>query len=94
MSYRSNRGAANPELDDVRANMQFVAGIGARVETLCDDLGIFEEMHSDITADNSAGVQLEITPGPARVSVAGFVWENDGFPLKKLADHLTPETVS
>ena len=87
-------GSSNPELDDVRANMQFVAGIGARMETLCDDLGIFEEMHSDITADNSAGVQLEITPGPARVSVAGFVWENDGFPLKKLADHLTPETVS
>ena len=87
-------GSSSPEADDVRANMQFVAGIGARVETLCDDLGDFEEMRFDITADESAGVQLEIMPGPARVRVASFVWENDGFPIDELAGRLVPETVS
>lgn len=87
-------GSSNPEPDDVRANMQFVAGIGARVETLCDDLGDFEEMRSDITADDSDGVQLDITPGPARVRVASFVWEHEGFPIDELAGRLVQETVS
>ena len=59
--------SATLELDDVRANMQFVADVGARVTSLCDDLGEFEELRDDITAGASSGVQLEIAPGPARV---------------------------
>ena len=77
------------ELDDVRANMQFVADVGARVTSLCDDLGEFEELRDDITAGASSGVQLEISPGPARVRVNRSVWENDGFPLDELAERLS-----
>lgn len=80
--------SSNPEADDIRTNMRFVAGIGDRVATLCNELGNFEDIHSDITSDKSDGVQLEITPGAARVRVASSVWENDGFPLDELAGHL------
>lgn len=81
-------GENSIEVGEVRVNMRFVAGIGARVSELCNDLGEFEEMRTDITAEMSSGVQLEITPGPARVRVSSSVWENDGFPLENLAKRL------
>ena len=77
------------EVDDIRDSMRFVAGIGDRVSKLCSDLGGFEEIRDDITAEMSSGVQLEITPGPARVRVFSSVWENVGFPLDELATRLT-----
>lgn len=80
-----------PEFEDVRDNMRFVADIGSRVTTLCDDLGDFEEKRDEITADELSGVQLEITSGPARVRVARSVWENDGFPLDELAERLSSQ---
>ena len=79
---------ASPETDEVRANMRFVAGIGERVANLCDDLGDFEEIRADITTQTDTGVQLEISPGPARVRVARSVWEEDGFSLNELASRL------
>lgn len=78
----------NPQTDEVRANMRFVAGIGERVADLCNDLGEFEEIRADITTQTIAGVQLEITSGPARVRVAKSVWEEDGFSLDELSARL------
>ena len=81
----------DPELDDVLADMRFVADMGSRVTSLCDDLGDFEERRDEITADELSGVQLEITSGPARVRVARSVWENDGFPLDELSERLSSQ---
>ena len=81
-------GYNSTEVGEVRVNIRFVAGIGGRVSELCNDLGEFEEMRTDITAEMSSGVQLEITPGPARVRVSSSVWEKDGFPLDDLAKRL------
>ena len=77
------------ELDEVLANMTFVTDVGGRVSPLCDNLGDFEELRDGITAGTSSGVQLEISPGPARIRVNRSVWENDGFPLDDLAEHLS-----
>ena len=77
------------ELDEVLANMTFVADVGGRVSPLCENLGDFEELRDGITAGTSSGVQLEISPGPARIRVNRSVWENDGFPLDNLAEHLS-----
>ena len=81
-------GDRNPQSAEVRANMRFVDGIGERVADLCDDLGNFEDIRDDITTQTTAGVQLEITSGPARVRVAKSVWEEDGFSLDELAARL------
>ena len=82
---------ASPEAFDVRADMRFVSGIGDRVSDLCNDLGDFEEIRADITANTDSGVQLEISPGPARVRVARSVWEDDGFTLHELAIRLSSQ---
>ena len=76
------------ELANILPKMRFVAGLGGRLADLCNDLGDFEVMRSDITSDTDTGVQLEITPGPARVRVASSVWEDDGFPIDELAARL------
>ena len=85
------QGKDTVERDEVRINMRFVAGVGTRVSSLCDDLGEFEDWRADITAEIVSGVQLEITPGPARVRVSSSVWEKDGFPLEDLANWLAVE---
>ena len=74
---------------NIRANMRFVGGLGELLADLCNDLGAFEGIRTDITADTATGVQLEISPGPARVRVASSVWEDDGFPLDELAARLS-----
>ena len=75
---------------NILANMRFVAGLGERLADLCNDLGDFEELRDDITADTNTGLQLELSPGPARVRVASSVWEDDGFLLDELAENLLP----
>ena len=80
--------AGVPELDEVRAAMRFVQNCGQRLEHLCNNLGDFENQRDAITAEESEGVQLEITSGQARVRVFSSVWEKDGFPLDELADRL------
>ena len=79
------------ETDEVRATMRFVASIGDRLGALCNHLGKFEDLREDITSDESAGVQLEIIPGTARVRIARSVWGKDGFPIERLADHLASQ---
>ena len=79
-----------PNADDIRSNMRFVAGLGTRLVTLCNDLGAFEGLRSDITAETANGVQLEISPGPARIRVASSVWEDHGFPIDDLVANLLP----
>ena len=79
------------EEEEVRANMRFVADIGVRMASLCDDLGEFHDMRENITADGSSGVQLEIISGSARVRVASSVWEREGFPLDELPGRLNSQ---
>ena len=81
-------GDVDPELDTVRDDMRFVENIGNRVDQLCDDLNGLEELRGDITACESSGVQLEVLSGTARFRVRSSVWEEDGFPLKDLAERL------
>ena len=73
---------------NILAKMRFVASLGERLADLCNDLGDFEELRDDITADTDTGLQLELSPGPTRIRVASSVWEDDGFPLDELADKL------
>ena len=80
--------AGMPEPDEVRDAMRFVQNCGYRLEHLCNNLGDFEDQRDAITAEESEGVQLEITSGQARVRVFSSVWEEDGFPLDELADRL------
>ena len=81
-------GDSTPDLDTVRDNMWFVKNIGGRVDQLCDGLNDLEKLRDKITDDESSGVQLEVLSGTARIRVASFVWETDGFPLKALAKRL------
>ena len=79
---------SDPELDDVRASMRFVANIGARLGEPMRRLGEFQGLAGKIAAYASDGVQLEVESGAARVRVASSVWENEGFPLDDLRGRL------
>ena len=68
--------------------MRFVQNIGPRVEPLCSNLDDLNERRKDITADSSQGIQLKVEDGAAWVRIASSVWENEGFPLDELPDHL------
>ena len=83
--------SSQPELDEVRDKMRFVANIGSRVEPLCNDLDEFKNLRDEITDDNVSGVQLVVEAGTARVRVASSVWEKDGFQLEHLAERLKEE---
>ena len=78
----------DPELDDVRASMRFVANIGARLDEPMRKLRQFREMAGDIADVDTDGIQLEVESGAARVRVANSVWENEGFPLDDLRGRL------
>lgn len=81
-------GDSTPDRDTVRDNIWFVENIGGRVDQLCDGLNDLEKLRDKITDDESSGVQLEVLSGTARIRVASFVWETDGFPLEDLAERL------
>ena len=76
------------DLADIHAKIRFVDGIGERLTDLCDDLGDFEEIRVDITADTTSGVQLEISPGPARFGISSSIWDDYGCSLDELAARL------
>ena len=77
------------ELDTIQDNMKFVADMGPRVASLCDNLEHFGKLRDVITADESQGVQLEVEAGAARVRVTDSVWRgDDSFPLAELANRL------
>ena len=75
-----------PEI--VRQNMRFIQNIGSSVTPLWQDLNSLEELREEITTDASGGIKLVCKAGIAGVCVNKSVWENDGFPLEKLAEHL------
>lgn len=81
-------GNTDPELDEVKKKMRFIKNIGPCISPLCDGLDDFEDLRENITSTESSGVQLEVVSGTARIRVDSSVWENDGFPLENLADHL------
>ena len=78
----------NPDMDDVRANMRFVEGIGNRVWKLCSELDDLEIKRSEINREYSDGVQLVVMSGTTRVSIDESVWKNDGFHLSELPSRL------
>ena len=80
--------SADLGLGAVRDNMRFVAQIGPRVVQLCIDLDDLKQRRDEITAVESAGVQLEVDSGTARVRVESSVWEQEGFPLVELLGRL------
>ena len=72
----------------VRDKMRFVQDIGKQLADLCKDLDSFQNQRDKIiTKGDSNGVRLEVS-GAARVRVASSVWQNEGFPLDELPDHL------
>ncbi len=75
---------------DVKNSMRFVQNIGRlkRLKQLCNDLDGFKKLRGDITADSSQGIQLKVEDGAAWVRIASSVWQNEGFPLDELPDHL------
>ena len=79
---------AEPEMEDVRSNMRFVAGIGDRVYSLCNDLDDFEQQRSDITTNYGDGFQLVVMSGTTRIRVDKSVWEDEGFCLSELRSRL------
>lgn len=73
------------DLDYVRDAMRFVANIGPDLAPLWEGLNRFNLLKSEITAGDSAGVQLAFdSGGTARFCVASSVWESKGFPLSRL----------
>ena len=62
----------DPDLDDVNQNMRFVDDIGERVSELCSRLDNFEKERGQISGEYVDGVQLIVTGGTTRISIAGF----------------------
>ncbi len=77
-----------PDIDSVKGNMRFVGDIGGRVSGLCDELDKFEKERGEISGEYTEGVQLIVTGGKTRISIADSIWENDGFPLTELSTRL------
>ena len=72
----------------VREHMRFIANIGDKVASLCEDLDELEEFREDITADTPSGVRLDVEKTKAGILVKKSVWEKGGFRLEELAEHL------
>ena len=68
--------------------MRFVANIGDKVASLCDDLKELEKKRVDITGDKNSDVTLDVEKTKAGILVKKSVWEKDGFRLEELAEHL------
>ena len=81
-----------PNLDTVRENMWFIANIGKRVGPLYKKINQFEKAREGITTDTSLGVKVVVDGGKAGILVKKSVWEEDGFRLEKLLEHLIPKT--
>ncbi|MCY4570170.1 MAG: hypothetical protein OXD49_17930 [Candidatus Poribacteria bacterium] len=75
--------------ETVRENMRFIANIGNKVDSLCDDLDELEGFRKYITAVTTSGVRLDVEKTKAGVLIKESVWKKHGFPLEKLIEHLT-----
>ena len=81
-------GQENTTSETVRENMRFIKNIGHRVAPLCEALDSLEKLREEITANASSGVKLVCEAGTTGILVNHSVWEAEGFPLEKLAEHL------
>ena len=77
----------NLEKDDVLASMRFVENMGPRLEPLCVDLDVLNDLRDDATGASDSDIQLEIEAGSARIRVDNTVWQ-DGIRLGNLSAHL------
>lgn len=75
------------ERDDVLANMRFVDNMGPRLEPLCVELDVLNDLRDDATASSGSDISLEIEAGTARIRVDDTVWQ-DGIRLGDLSSHL------
>ncbi len=76
------------DTETVREKMRFVANIGDKVASLCDDLKELEKKRADITGNKNSDVTLDVEKTKAGILVKKSVWEKDGFRLEELAEHL------
>lgn len=74
------REAVGPET--VRENMHFIQNIGDSIAPLWEGLKSLKKKPADID------IILDVEERKAGILVKKSVWENDGFPLEKLAEHL------
>ena len=81
-------GNTQPDSCTVRENMRFVANIGERVAPLCKNIDQFETVRADITGESSSDVKLVVDGGKASILVRKSVWEENGFSLENLPEHL------
>ena len=71
--------------ETVRENMRFIQNIGDSIAPLWEGLKSLKKKPVDID------IILDVEEGKAGILVKKSVWENDGFPLEKLTDHLNAE---
>ena len=76
------------DIETVKEKMRFVANIGDKVASLCDDLKELEKKRVDITGDKNSDVTLDVEKTKAGILVKKSVWEKEGFRLEELAEHL------
>ena len=74
--------------ETVSKNMWFIQNIGGRLTPLCENLDLLEDFREEITTKASLGVKLVCEAGTTRIQVNRSVWEDEGFPLKNLAENL------
>ena len=72
----------------VRENIQFIKNIGTHIDQLLADRNALEDLRTYATVDNGSGVRLVYETGTTGIRVDHSVWENEGFPLKDLAENL------
>ena len=81
-----------PDFDTVRKNILFIKNIhgklGNRVATLCSSIDRQKDVEDNALDDTSAGIFLDFERGKAGIRVQKSVWEDEGFPLEKLAENL------
>lgn len=81
-------GQEKATVETVKENMRFIQNIGDRLTPLCENLDLLEDFREEITTNASSGVKLVCEAGTTRIQVNRSVWEDEGFPLEKLAEHL------
>ena len=81
-----------PDFDTVKENILFIKNIhrklGDRVAKLCNSIDIQKEVTDKTPDDTSPGIVLDFEKGKAGIRVQESVWEDEGFPLTELAEHL------
>ena len=81
-----------PDFDIVSENILFIKNIhkklGNRVAALCSSIDRQKDVEDNTLDDASPGIVLDFEKGKAGIRVQKSVWEDEGFPLRKLAENL------